>query len=701
MTDKRMLITGGAGFIGCNAARHFGMRNWNVTVLDNLSRPGADKNLRWLRDETSFDFKLGDVRDQIAVDRVIADGRFDAVLHLAAQVAVTTSVLDPRTDFAVNALGTFNVLDAVRLYCPEAVFIFASTNKVYGKIVDAKTELRGNRYEYANRPYGIGEKESLDFLSPYGCSKGAADQYILDFARMYKISATSFRQSCIYGPRQFGVEDQGWVAWFVIASLLGRDITIYGDGKQARDILHVDDLLRAYEAAIRAPQKVLGEAFNVGGGPDRVISLIDLVGMLENRLGRKIPLRWDNWRPGDQEVYVSDTRKMQTTLDWKSEIGVTEGIGQLINWVNQNRLVFDPRSKRPDGIPQAARQEIRDQGLRPAARQGSVMRILVTGGAGFIGSHLVRRLLADGRNVSVVDNETSGNRENVPADAWYALADVTRPAEVEPAFARGLDAVCHIAGQVSILRSFTDPIADLRTNVEGTLNILQLCLKYKVPRLIYASSMTLYGDIQVAPMPETEPCWPDSYYGITKYAAERYVHATADRPDLDFDFGATSLRMFSVYGPGQRYDNPYQGVLGIFAGNLLRGEPITIFGDGEQTRDFVFIDDIVDGWIRTLDTPESRGRVINLGSGRSLSINKAAECVITAFGYSPSNYTIHRAPARPGEQRAVRADIRQAKSILHWEPSTSFEIGLAKTIRWARDEFATRQGISNLEQIAL
>ena len=266
----------------------------------------------------------------------MAEGRFDAVLHLAAQVAVTTSVADPRTDFAINALGTFNVLDAIRLHCPEAVFIFASTNKVYGKIAAATSELRGNRYAYVDRPYGISESEPLDFLSPYGCSKGAADQYALDFARIYKIPATSFRQSCIYGPRQFGVEDQGWVAWFAIASMLGRDITIYGDGKQVRDVLHVDDLVRAYEAAIRAPDKVTGEAFNVGGGPDQLLSLLELVELLERRLGRKIPLRWDDWRPGDQQVYVSDIRKLDKALGWKPEIGVKTGIAQLIHWVEQN-----------------------------------------------------------------------------------------------------------------------------------------------------------------------------------------------------------------------------------------------------------------------------------------------------------------------------------------------------------------------------
>ena len=340
MPAKRMLITGGAGFVGCNAARFFGMRNWNVTVLDNLSRQGTDQNLNWLRDGKAFEFEHVDVRDRPAIDRVLSETRFDAVLHLAAQVAVTTSVTDPATDFAVNAMGTFNVLDAVRHHCPEAVFIFASTNKVYGKITGASAEMRGSRYAYTNREFGIGETEPLDFLSPYGCSKGAADQYVLDFARIYNIPATSFRQSCIYGPRQFGVEDQGWVAWFIIASLLGRDITIFGDGKQVRDVLHVDDLLRAYEAAILAPDKVAAQAFNVGGGPTRMLSLIDLVTMLERRLDAKIPLKWADWRPGDQTVYVSDIRKLKTALNWAPDIDVQKGISQLIDWVNENRTAF-------------------------------------------------------------------------------------------------------------------------------------------------------------------------------------------------------------------------------------------------------------------------------------------------------------------------------------------------------------------------
>lgn len=315
------------------------------------------------------------------------------------------------------------------------------------------------------------------------------------------------------------------------------------------------------------------------------------------------------------------------------------------------------------------------------------MRILVTGGAGFIGSHLTRRLLAGGHDVVVVDNESTGRRENVPAAARYTRADVTRPDELDPLFATELDAVCHLAGQVSIIRSFSDPVTDLRTNVEGTVNVLQMCLKHRVPRLVYASSMTVHGDTRTVPTPETEPACPNSYYGITKFAAERYVHSTAERTDLGFDFHVTSLRMYSVYGPVQALDNPYQGVLGIFLGHLLQKEPITIYGDGEQTRDFVYIDDIVEGWSRALTNPATYGGVFNLGSGRSLSINQLAERALAAFDHSPSDYEVIRAPGRPGEQRSVRADISRARSVLGWEPRTNFATGLGETVRWARAAF--------------
>jgi len=328
------------------------------------------------------------------------------------------------------------------------------------------------------------------------------------------------------------------------------------------------------------------------------------------------------------------------------------------------------------------------------------MNVLVTGGAGFIGSHLSERLLRDGHRVVVLDNEATGRRDHVPPGARYLKGDVSRPEDVERAFAdpltlpsppggegrvRGeLDAVFHVAGQVSLIRAFTDPAIDLRTNVVGTLNVLQACLKHRVRRLLYASSMQAYGATEVVPTPEETPCRPASYYGITKYAAERYVHATAERTDLDFEFHVTSFRMYNVYGPRQALDNPYQGVLGIFLGNLLRGEPLTIYGDGEQSRDFVYVGDVADAWLKALESPAAYGGVFNLGSGRETSINELADLALAGFGRTRRDHDVRYAPGRPGELRRVAADAGRARAVLGWQARVPFEEGLAETVRWAR-----------------
>jgi UDP-glucose 4-epimerase len=311
------------------------------------------------------------------------------------------------------------------------------------------------------------------------------------------------------------------------------------------------------------------------------------------------------------------------------------------------------------------------------------VRVLVTGGAGFIGSHLVDRLLRDEHQVIVIDNESTGVRENVPSGAAYIKGDVSRSEDLASAFASGLDAVCHIAGQVSLIRSYSDATLDLRTNVIGTLNVLERCLKHRIGRLLYAGSMQAYGNTSVVPTPEDTPCEPVSYYGITKYAAERYVRATAERPDIDFTFNVTCFRMYNVYGPRQSVNNPYQGVLGIFLGNVLRNEPITIFGDGVQSRDFVYVGDVVEGWARALCQPASYGAVLNLGSGRQTTINDLARAVAETIG-GRRDYPIVHAPARPGELRSVEADISRARDILGWEPAVPFERGLVTTGEWAR-----------------
>jgi CDP-paratose 2-epimerase len=338
---KSILITGGAGFIGVNAARHFHQRGWAVVILDNLSRRGASDNLDWLRHQQQVRFEHVDIRDFHAMERIVEELRPSAVLHLAAQVAVTTSLTDPREDFENNALGTFNVLDAVRIKSPESFFINASTNKVYGKMDDIGVVEHNGRYEYDDLPNGVSEDRPLDFHSPYGCSKGAADQYTIDYARIYGMQSVTFRQSCVYGPRQFGIEDQGWVAWFTIAAVLGKPITIYGDGKQTRDVLHVADLAGAYEAAFERRDAVSGQAFNIGGGPSNTMSLLELIRYLEEDLNTRVPLQWSDWRPGDQPVFVCNLAKAKELLIWEPTIPVREGVGQLIHWVHDNKKLFD------------------------------------------------------------------------------------------------------------------------------------------------------------------------------------------------------------------------------------------------------------------------------------------------------------------------------------------------------------------------
>lgn len=337
---KSMLITGGAGFIGVNSAHYFATNGWKIVVLDNLSRRGTDDNLRWLQEQVPFQFERADIRDASAVARIVQDVSPEVVLHLAAQVAVTTSVSDPREDFEINAMGTFNMLEAVRRHSPESFFITASTNKVYGKMHNVPVVERNGRYEYRDLTSGVAEDQPLDFHSPYGCSKGCADQYTIDYSRIYGLEGVALRQSCIYGTRQFGIEDQGWVAWFTIAAVLGKPVTLYGDGKQIRDVLHVQDLARAYEAAILHRNQVAGQAFNIGGGPSNTLSLLELLAQLEQELGKKIPLRREAWRPGDQPVFVCNLGKAKAALDWEPRIGARDGVKSLLAWVKGNAALF-------------------------------------------------------------------------------------------------------------------------------------------------------------------------------------------------------------------------------------------------------------------------------------------------------------------------------------------------------------------------
>jgi CDP-paratose 2-epimerase len=339
---QHYLVTGGAGFIGTNCVSRLIGRGETVTVYDNLSRAGAPRNIAWLRGtygQEAFQLIVGDLRDASLLTTSVLD--VDVIIHLAGQVAVTTSVLHPRSDFEDNALGTFNVLEAARLSGRNPVVLYASTNKVYGGMEDVVIVEKKNRYEFADQSHGMAETYPLDFYSPYGCSKGTGDQYMRDYARIYGLPTVVFRQSTIYGPRQFGIEDQGWMAWLMIAAVMGDRITIYGDGKQVRDMLYVDDLLDAYDAAIERIDVTAGQVYNIGGGPENTISIWREFGpALEKMLGREISVSWDNWRPGDQRVYVSDIRRAKKHLGWEPKVKIRDGMQLLFKWISENRELF-------------------------------------------------------------------------------------------------------------------------------------------------------------------------------------------------------------------------------------------------------------------------------------------------------------------------------------------------------------------------
>jgi len=341
----RILITGGCGFIGCNLADYFLRKGSEVIVYDNLSRSGTNKNKKWLEDnhKKNLTFIQCDIRDFEGLKDATKD--IDTVFHTAAQVAVTTAVKNPKDDFEINALGTFNVLESIRLSNTDPVLVYTSTNKVYGNNVNGIPILeKETRYEFADSNFanGIPETFSTDANehTPYGSSKYTADLYTRDYYAIYGLRTITFRMSCIYGLRQFGNEEQGWVVHFIISKILGKLITIYGDGKQVRDILFIDDLVNAVESATREINTTKGQAYNIGGGINNSISLRELVSLLGKMGNNKIDCTFDKWRPFDQKVYISDIRKAEKDFDWSPKIDKQSGINILSNWVKNNKNIF-------------------------------------------------------------------------------------------------------------------------------------------------------------------------------------------------------------------------------------------------------------------------------------------------------------------------------------------------------------------------
>lgn len=333
---RTALITGGAGFIATNVADHLLRAGWRVRIFDNLSRPGVEQNVRWLVSQHGphVETRIGDVRDRAALAAAVAG--VSRVFHFAAQVAVTTSLIDPFLDFDVNARGTLNLLETLRAMQHPPSVLFTSTNKVYGHLDDVPLVSAGRRYEPADSKLaemGIAEERPLDFHSPYGCSKGAADQYVLDYARTFGLPATVFRMSCIYGPHQFGTEDQGWVAHFLIQALRHGPITLYGDGLQVRDVLFVEDLVEAMMLAHEQIASTAGQAFNIGGGPRNTISLLELLDLITSLTGTQVAFDMEPWRPADQRYYVSNTSKFSQITGWQQKVGIRDGVQRLMDWL--------------------------------------------------------------------------------------------------------------------------------------------------------------------------------------------------------------------------------------------------------------------------------------------------------------------------------------------------------------------------------
>jgi CDP-paratose 2-epimerase len=361
--ERWALVTGGAGFVGSNLVNRLAGEGRRVRILDNLSRPGVERNADWLRRQHGGRIELlrADVRDEAALEQALRG--VDTVFHFAAQVAVTTSLDDPRDDFQVNLGGTFGLLEAVRRRPRPPRLFFTSTNKVYGSLPDVELRRDAQRYAPAREEVhgrGISEARPLDFHSPYGCSKGAADQYVLDYSRSFGLETVVFRMSCIYGPRQFGTEDQGWVAYFLLRALAGKPITLYGDGRQVRDILFVEDLVEAFRRAERRLPEIAGHAFNVGGGPENTISLLELLDLIAELTGRRPEVEHAPWRTGDQRYYVSDTRRLQELTGWRPRVGVRQGVARLLAWLRQ--LSAPAAVRRPLGAP----------GRRPEVAVGGV-----------------------------------------------------------------------------------------------------------------------------------------------------------------------------------------------------------------------------------------------------------------------------------------------------------------------------------------
>ena len=338
-TYKKILITGGAGFIGSNTAFYFSKKGWKIYLIDNLSRKGSKNNLLNLRKNIKLTFYKADISNFKKISKILKSIRPNLIIHCAGQVTVTKSVINPRNDFNTNALGSFNILESIRLFSSKTKFINISTNKVYGDVSNKKVSETNKRYRFLGKLKSVNENYPLDLYSPYGCSKGIADQYTRDYSRIYNLDTIVLRLSCIYGTMQYGIEDHGWIVWLTIKSYFGKKIKIFGNGKQVRDALYIDDLVRLFFKLSKS-KKNTNKIYNIGGGSRNSISLLELINILDKKMNKKNKFKKFKWRPGDQKIYISDISRIKKEYDWYPKISFSNGLDKIIGWINNNEKII-------------------------------------------------------------------------------------------------------------------------------------------------------------------------------------------------------------------------------------------------------------------------------------------------------------------------------------------------------------------------
>ena len=665
---EKILVTGSGGLIGSESCKFFLEKGAKVFGIDNNLRKeffgeagDITGNLNYLKKNfLSFENFERDIRNREEIDRFFQEfGPFDLIIHTAAQPSHDWAKKEPFVDFDVNAVGTLNLLEATRKHSTDAVFIFTSTNKVYGdnpNMIPLR-ELE-TRWEYnlnSNFPReelkqgvtekGINENLSLDNCthSFFGASKAAADLYVQEYGKNHGLKTGIFRGGCLTGPQHSAVELHGFLNYIVECAITGKPYTIYGyKGKQVRDQIHSKDVVEAFWQFYQNPHP--GEVYNLGGCRENSASVLEIINFLKKEFNLELNYSYsDENRIGDHICYYSDMGKFKNHYPaWK----ITKDLREII------REIIDVKKLK----------------LKK--------RVLVTGGAGFIGSNLVRSLLKEGREIVILDNLSTGKRENIPSGVEFIEGDLINISLVEKAL-ENVDVVYHFGASASVIKSVEDPKFDVQNNVIGAINLLDVMVKKGCKRILFSSSSTIYGKNKI-PMHEELMPNPVSPYATGKRTVELLLSNYAAIHGIN----STCFRIFNAYGPFQDLDFSHQGITGYIIGTALKGREFSVHGNGDQERDYVFIDDITRAFMQAENNPKTFNQIINLGSGEKISLIDLIRKVENLTGKQiPLRYG---EPYRKGDVMTYHADTKKFNLILGFSPSTDMNSNLEKTIKWAK-----------------